>query len=226
VTHTPQLTLNLDINPTYNAEDFLISACNFEAVSWIKRWPDWPSPGILLYGAPGCGKTHLGHMWQAQTNARFLKLEDLMGTNLNDLFQTCKCFILDDLTLTSQGESTLLHFYNLAKEHHASILFLSQSAPAQWPITLADFKSRMNALLTIQIVSPDDEFLKTFAFKIFSDQQLSINESIIQYLLIHGDRSFKGMQKSIEKINAHALATHRNITLPLVREALKNSDLT
>jgi chromosomal replication initiation ATPase DnaA len=222
VNYNSQLTLNLEIEPTYNAEDFLISACNFEAVSWIKRWPDWPSPGILLYGPPGCGKTHLAHMWQAQTQAKFLKLRDLFDTNLNDLFKTRKCFILDDLILTSQDEYTLFHLYNLAKEHQASLLFLSRNASSQWPLSLADLKSRMNAVLAIEIAPPDDEFLKKLAFKLFSDQQLAATEPILQYLLTHGDRSFKGMQRNIVKINTHALANHRNITLPLVREALKS----
>ncbi|MBL0941649.1 MAG: AAA family ATPase [Alphaproteobacteria bacterium] len=220
--YNPQLTLNLEIDPIYNAEDFLISACNFEAVSWVKRWSDWPIPGILLYGPPGCGKTHLAHVWQANTQAKFLNLKDLIDKNLCDLFQTCKYYILDDLNITHQDEPTLFHLYNLAKEHQASILFLSQNAPSEWPFTLDDLKSRMNAVPAIEIVPPDDEFLKKIAFKLFSDQQLIASEPILQYLLTHGDRSFKGLQTNVAKINTYALANHRNITLPLVRDVLKS----
>lgn len=118
-------------------------------------------------------------------------------------------------------EHILFHLYNLAKERQGFLLFLSRKAPSRWKLQLADLKSRMNAIPAVKIESPDDRFLNALAFKLFSDQQLRVSEPVIHYILAHGDRSFKGLQGCIAKINAYALATRRNITLPLVREVLK-----
>ena len=72
-----QLTLDLALPPpTYAREDFVVAAGNREAIAWIERWPDWPAPALALHGPAGCGKTHLGRIWAARTNARLLAGSD------------------------------------------------------------------------------------------------------------------------------------------------------
>ena len=44
-------------------------ACNREALAWLARWPDWPAPALVLYGPPGCGKSHLARIWAARAAA-------------------------------------------------------------------------------------------------------------------------------------------------------------
>ncbi len=65
-----QLTFDLALPPpTYAREDFVVADGNREALAWIDRWPDWPAPALALNGPTGCGKTHLGRIWAAQSRA-------------------------------------------------------------------------------------------------------------------------------------------------------------
>ena len=62
-----QLTFDLPRRIALSRTDFLISDSNAAAVGWIDRWPDWPARALALHGPAGCGKTHLVHLWCAQT---------------------------------------------------------------------------------------------------------------------------------------------------------------
>ena len=69
-----QLTLDLALPPpTYRREDFIVADGNREALAWLDRWPDWPAPALALGGPPGCGKTHLAHIWATRTGAAILQ---------------------------------------------------------------------------------------------------------------------------------------------------------
>ncbi|MBT7666409.1 MAG: DNA replication protein, partial [Rhodospirillaceae bacterium] len=46
----PQLTLDLSVRRAQGRADFLVTDSNSDAVAWLDRWPDWPSPVLSLYG--------------------------------------------------------------------------------------------------------------------------------------------------------------------------------
>ena len=67
-----QLSLEFNHRPALSGEDFLVAPCNAEAVAWLDRWPDWPSPVLVIHGEEGCGKTHLAQVFRAVSGARTL----------------------------------------------------------------------------------------------------------------------------------------------------------
>ena len=67
---TRQLALDLAAEPRFGAEDFLVSPSNEAAYALIERWPDWPSPSLILIGPPGAGKSHLAAIWAERARAR------------------------------------------------------------------------------------------------------------------------------------------------------------
>ena len=54
-----QLPLPFERAPRMTRAAYLVSPANAEAAEWLDRWPDWSMPVLVVYGAPGCGKTHL-----------------------------------------------------------------------------------------------------------------------------------------------------------------------
>ena len=64
-----QLVLEFGHRTALDAEDFLVTPSNSEAVLWLDRWPDWPAPALVIHGPAGCGKSHLAHVWRLRSGA-------------------------------------------------------------------------------------------------------------------------------------------------------------
>src|ERR1700739_2994843 len=67
-----QLAFDLARPKLLGRVDFFASAANTAALSWIERWPDWPSSVLVLHGDQGAGKTHLAHLWCERAGATLL----------------------------------------------------------------------------------------------------------------------------------------------------------
>lgn len=214
-----QLTLPLELPPAFDSKDFVVSDSNENAYYWIMRWPNWPNRLLAIYGDEGCGKTHLSHIWQANTKARYLKGQDFDTTNVETLFEAPFLFILDDAHLIEKEEK-LFHFYNHLIQSKGALLLLSRTPPARWKTKLADLRSRLNAIPAIKIHSPDETLLFQVIQKLFNDAQLHVDETAISFLLKHVERSFESVRYWVEALNNYALIQKRGITIPLIREVL------
>ncbi len=70
-----QLTFDLPLRPAMGRDDFYISDANAGAVAQIDGWRDWPTGKLVLCGATGSGKTHLAHVWAAQSSAQIVAMD-------------------------------------------------------------------------------------------------------------------------------------------------------
>jgi len=227
MTQARQLLLDLALKPNYAKMDFVESPCNWEAMQWIQRWPDWPSRTLAIYGEPGCGKTHLAHIWQERSNARFLTPTDILDVTPPDILKGHQAFILDnaDALFGKEGqecnESWTLHFYNLAKEKNADLLVCGLHPPTQWAIRLPDLKSRLATIPSVGVNAPDEGALRAVLFKLCSELGMALTPEIADYILRRIERSFESVRALANALNEHALSRHRQLTLGLVREMLQ-----
>src|SRR5262249_30897500 len=132
-----QLSLDLGHRASFSGEDFLIAPCNRAAVAWLDRWPDWPGPGLAVYGPPGCGKTHLAHVFRAGAHqlgaeARLLIRADLGRAEPPALVGAARAVALDGGP--PLPERALLHLYNCIAERGSHLLLLSRQPPARWTV--------------------------------------------------------------------------------------------
>ena len=74
---TTQLSFDLPARAALGRDDFFISPSNHIAVSMIDNWPKWSNKKLLLTGPEGSGKTHLAHVWAAQSGATIVAAKDL-----------------------------------------------------------------------------------------------------------------------------------------------------
>lgn len=214
-----QLILPLDLPPTFETKDFIVSQANEEAYLWLMRWPNWPTRFLAIYGDEGCGKTHLSHLWQRKTNARRLNAIDFNDIPLESLLQDPSFFILDEAHFIEKGEA-LFHFYNHVIHSKGGALLLSRTPPAHWIVELPDLKSRLNAIPAIKIHAPDEFLLAEVLQKLFTDLQIKVEATVISFLLKHIERSFESAHRWANLLNTYAFIQKRNITISLVRELL------
>jgi chromosomal replication initiation ATPase DnaA len=212
-----QLALSFEYRPALGRDDFIVARGNAEAVAWIDRWPDWPSHGLVLYGAPGSGKTHLTAVWQAKSGARALGAGDLGA-------DPPACALIDGaeamLAAHPQAEEPLFHLWNAAVRRRGFLLLTGARHPRLWPVALADLASRLRALPAVEIGAPDEALLFALADKLFRDRGLAVSADVIGYVVPRLERSGAALRAAVDRIDRVALAAHRRVTVPLARQAL------
>lgn len=210
-----QTALILPLTPSYARADFVVSECNYHALSMLENWPDWPSYGLVLIGAPASGKTHLARLWQQRAGAK-----NIHPAHDDIAAYSGQHILIDDADASQNDEAqtVLFHLLNLAKEQQKSILLTATTPPSGWEITLPDLKSRLNSLPQIALDAPDDALLKAVLTKHFADRQVAVDASVVDYIVTRCERSFASLQSAANALDALALGSKRPITIPLVRE--------
>lgn len=209
-----QLALDLRHRVAMGREDFLVSPSNADAVAWIDRWPDWPGPALVIAGPPGCGKTHLGHVWCQQAGAT--PYDPALGPTE----RVQGPVFVDDADRVGRDEE-LFHLFNAAAAARVSLLFATRTPPARWEGRLPDLKSRLAAAPNILIQAPDTPLIAAVMVKMFADEQMDVGADVLDYLVNRMERSFDAARSLVRQLNSASLATRRGITIPLAREVLE-----
>jgi chromosomal replication initiation ATPase DnaA len=212
-----QLPFDLPYRPAFGRADFLVSTSNEAALGWIERWPDWPAGTLVLHGPPGCGKTHLAHLWRGRSGGALVSGGALSAAEPSRLAAR-DAVAVDDAE--DAAEPALLHLYNCCREAGASLLVAARRAPARWPIALPDLASRLRAAASVAIAPPDDALLAALLVKHFADRRLPVPPGVVAFLVRRIERSFAAAAAIAAQLDRLALSAHRPVTIALAREAL------
>jgi chromosomal replication initiation ATPase DnaA len=211
-----QLVLDLGHRPALGRESFLVAPSNEAVVAWLDRWPEWPAPALVVYGPPGCGKSHLLEAWRARSGASTERSPELVGKG------RVKALAIDGAE--SVPEEDLFHLYNIIAERRGHLLLTGRLPPVLWKTQLADLRSRLLASPSVAIGAPDDALLGAVLVKLFADRQVQVSQDVILWLLRRIERSFAGARDAVARLDAAALAQKRPVTVPLAREVLGSDD--
>jgi chromosomal replication initiation ATPase DnaA len=220
-----QLPFLFPHRPSLAGEDFLVADPNRDAVAWLDRWPDWPAPALIVYGPPGCGKTHLTAVFSHRSGARAVTVDELVRLAPHELLAGAPALILDDadgagIRGAAGVERPLLHLFNTAREAGQKLLLTAIEPPARWPLTLADLRSRLNGCPAVAIAPPDDALLAALLVKLFADRQLRVAEPVVAYLAARMERSFDAARRIVARLDAASLGRGGAPTLALARAVL------
>ena len=213
-----QLVLDLPHRPAQGREDFLVAACNEDAVSWIDRWPDWQGGSLALYGATGSGKSHLAEVWRARSGGVLIDASDLTVSAVPEIARA-GAVILNHADAVGE-EVALLHLINLLRQDGGFLLCLSDEAPGRWNTQLADLRSRLIAMQSVGIAEPDDHLLGAVMLKLLSDRQLRVPLEVISFLVARIERSFAAARTMVVMLDRLAAGEMRPLTIALARKAL------
>ncbi len=219
MTAADQYRLGFAHQPALAEEDFLEAPCNAEALAWVRRWPDWPSPALGVYGPASCGKSHLAAIWQRRADAVAVGSEALDETSLPALLAASRACVIDDAEAV-RDEETLLHLFNLVAEAKGWLLMTGRRPPARWDVALADLRSRLGAIPAVAVGAPDDALMAAVLVKLFADRQLWVGREVVAFAVARMERSFEAARRLVAAADDAALAARREITIPLLREVL------
>jgi chromosomal replication initiation ATPase DnaA len=212
---TAQLPLPFAEAPTYAEADFCAAECNAAARSWLQKPQAWSNGRMVLWGAPGCGKTFMLHLWAQSTGAVMYEgaalcgLPPLPGTPI----------AVDDSDRVPE-ETALLHLLNAAAEAGHPVLLTAHAPPSRQTHALPDLASRLRASLAVEILAPDDAMLSTLLFRLASARQLILNGQVSQFLLTQLPRTPDALREAVARLDHAALASGGKVTRGLAAQIL------
>jgi chromosomal replication initiation ATPase DnaA len=216
-----QLVLDLPFRAAMGRHDFFVSDTNAAAVAGIDGWPDWPLGKILLIGPAGSGKTHLAHVFAAQSGASRQRAADLASIDpagLAGLADTRALIVedVDQIAGDRAAEEALFHLHNAAADHGARLLLTARRLPARWGLRLPDLDSRMQQTAQLHLAAPDDRLMAAVLVKLAADRQMTLTPALLSYILPRIERSLAAAHQIIVALDAEALAAK---TRPGIRHA-------
>ena len=216
---TGQLAFDLGKREGYARDDFFPSASNAAALAMVDAWPDWPGGRLMIIGPQGAGKSHLTHIWAAQSGAQIMAAPDLAQADLPALAAGVRVAVEDAHALPPQAEAALFHLHNLLS--NAGHLLITARSPARdWGLILPDLKSRMQAMPIAQLTAPDTALIGAVLVKLFADRQISVPPNLIGYLALRIERSMDAARDIVAALDRAALAQGRAVTRSLAADLL------
>lgn len=218
-----QLPLDLGHSPGRSRDDLVVSAANAEAVALVDRWPDWPSPVVVLAGPPGSGKSHMAVIWREESQAIVVPAGNI-GTDAMQRIEAGSPALIEDVDAGALDESGLFHLINAARGTNTHLLLTARRFPAAWGISLPDLASRLKAAATVEIREPDDALLAGVVTKLFADRQIEVEPHVVQFLARRIERSLATAIRVVERLDHMALERQGPITRALAAEAVDAFD--
>ncbi len=218
-----QLTFDWPTKVSTAREDFIVTPSNEKAYRLINSWPRWPVHGVFLVGPERSGKSHLARLWQEKTNAIWLEtvndLEAAFGSKSGG------CFIVELENTEDLAETPLFHLINRAILGELYLLLTAPPTLSFDNLRLRDLRSRLRVLPEIELGPPDDMLLRALLIKHFSDRQMEIAPDVVDYMLMHIERTAAGVRRAVEIFDKLALSEGRRLTRAAASRYLRRDDL-
>ena len=219
-----QLALQIQSDPAPSLDNF-VGGRNAEALAALYSAVRAPSRETLIYlwGPDGSGKTHLlVSLAQALAAAgRRCETHDALLLDESDRLDGQELLIDNVDALSPAQAERLFHAWNRIREDGGLLVCAGRQAPSALPLA-PELATRL-AWGAVFRLYPLDDAEKFAALRARADAQaIPVVDEALHYLLSRGRRDLPSLLRALAQLDELSLATHRAITIPLVRELLQN----
>jgi len=220
-----QLALDIAGPPPPTLDNF-VAGRNGELLAQLKRIAARQGEERFLYmwGAPGSGRSHLlkaAVAALAHAGAAAVLVECASGIRLDPALERADCVALDDVDrLDGDGQVTAFDLYNALRERGGALLASGFAPPVQLKLR-ADLVTRLAWGLVYQVHAlTDDEKAHALA-DYAAGRGFRLLPEVRDYLLRRASRDLPSLVATLDALDRYSLETKRPVTVPLVRELLR-----
>jgi DnaA family protein len=209
--------------PAHAVFDSFAIGANTEIVAALN---DPRATPLWLWGARGCGKTHLLQATCAAAAGAYFSLDPSLRLPPEALpgFEQAPVLCVDDVDKIAgveAWESALFQVFNAAAELSTKLVFAAELAPRQIEWQLEDWRSRAGACVVYQIQELDDAG-RSEALRLRAAQRgLNLPPETSDYLLKRMPRDLPSLCKILDELDEASLVAQRRLTIPFIRDALE-----
>jgi DnaA family protein len=222
----PQQQMLLDLKPEQppTLDNFVVGT-NAELLQRLCSLGDARSfEAIYVWGAPGCGKSHLLAATAASTHGRravmFLRGSEA-GAELTPAPGTL--LVIDDVqALSDEAQVALFRAFNAARFLGLAVLLAGGEPPLRLALR-EDLRTRIGQTLIYEIHSLSDDEKAAALRRHAIERGMLMDPGVVHYLLRPGRRDLPSLMAMLNSLDRASLEQKRPPTLPLLRELMQTS---
>jgi DnaA-homolog protein len=183
--------------------------------------------GLLLWGAPASGKSHLLVAAVALARERGLMARylehprDLDGDASDDATAPDALIAIDRVDEADAASAgRMFTRFNALQERGARMIVAARTPLAALPLR-EDLRTRLGWGLVYEVIPLADED-KSKALAVYAKERgFSLSGEVIDYLLRHGRRDMRSLLATLAALDRRSLASKRPITVPMIKDWLQ-----
>ena len=208
----------------YPCFDKFLGTENAELVYVLQHKHD---PFIYVWGEEGAGKSHLLRAWVAQALDAGKKAVyiDAAATPLTEAAFEAEYLAIDQIEKLGNEEQALLFaVFNRFRNSGKGFLLLSSEHTPQQLVIREDLRTRMAYCLVYEVKPLTDQEKIDALVSMAAARQVTIDPEIFEYLLNHWRRDMDSLMQMLDTLDNYAVTMGKRITLPLLRQLLKQQE--
>jgi len=233
------------LNPKYTFDSFVVGSSNQFAHAASLAVGEQLSKAynpLFIYGGVGLGKTHLlhaiGHLARQRDpriKVSYVSSEKFTNDLINAIrfdatvefrnrYRSLDLLLVDDIQFIAGKERTqeeFFHTFNDLYDSSKQIVISSDSLPREIPTLEERLRSRFEWGLIADIQQPDLETKAAILRKKAQAQGLRLPDEVSLFIAKHVKSNIRELEGSLVRLAAHASFTHREVSLDLAQEVLK-----
>lgn len=234
------------LNKAFTFESFVEGKSNqmgLAAAQQVVENPGGSYNPLFIYGGVGLGKTHLMHavgneMAKRNPNAKIVYLHSerfvadmvkaLQLNAINDFkryYRSVDALLIDDIQFFAgkdRSQEEFFHTFNALLEGNQQIILTCDRYPKVINNLEERLKSRFGWGLTIEVEPPELETRVAILLKRAEEIKVELSYDAAFFIAQRIRSNVRELEGALKRVIANATFTQREITVELVREALKD----
>ena len=204
---------------------------NEAVVAALRAFAEAPStPGSLLVGASGTGKTHLAMaVVAAGSDAALLPLAEF-GTRAEAALSATTArtlVVIDDVDAIAgqrAAEIALFDLFNRTRDGGGALLVTAPVNVPRLGLVLPDLASRLASLSLLNLQPLDDAARRRVIHARGAARGMDVGDDVLDFLFRRYPRDLGALLDLLDRLDRETLARKRRLTVQLVRDVIRDAD--